>query len=332
MKRWRKVVQICQLLILRSCGTDQELGQLLKDLSKACQEWGFLRLLNHGLSSDLLRRLGEQMRRLFSLPIEVKRNAPCPPKHEIGFYSGADEHIFVKLIWHEGLQLFCDPKCVDEHTGTFWPSGEFSCDIIVDEAVHLGCCSLVIKEYTRASQDLGLELLDYLTTALNLDSSKFKHHCKGTNSCLRLNYYPICEMAADTLGLIPHADDDALTILFEDQVGGLQIRKDNKWFAIKPQPNSLLVNVGDILQVWSNSIYPSVVHRVAVNSEKRRLSAALFLYPEQESVIEPAKGLIDADHPAKYKQFLFEEYRASFYDGELIDTAKPRFQLIEIKD
>ncbi|KAJ7564301.1 hypothetical protein O6H91_02G012000 [Diphasiastrum complanatum] len=303
---------------LRNAG-DEELGQLLKDLAKACQEWGFIRLFNHGLTSDLLRRLEEQMWRLFSLPIEVKRNAPCPPKREIGFFSGADEHIFVKLIWHEGLQLFCDPKCVDEHAEKFWPCGggeEFKS---------------VIKEYMRASQHLGLELLHYLTTALNLDSSKFKTHCEGTNSCLRLNYYPICERPADALGLNAHADDDALTILFEDQVGGLQVLKDNKWFSIQPQPDSLVVNVGDILEVWSNSIYPSVVHRVAVNSEKRRVSAALFLYPEPESVIEPATELIDADHPAKFKQFSFEEYRISFYDGELIDKAKARFKLIELK-
>ncbi|KAJ7300060.1 hypothetical protein O6H91_Y082100 [Diphasiastrum complanatum] len=188
MIRWRKLVQICQLSIFRSCGT------------QVMRSW------------DSFSRI--------SLSIEVKRNAPCPPNQEIGFYSGVDTHILANLIWHESFQLFCNPTYVDEHTEKLWPNG---------------------GEYMRASQHLGLELLHYLTTALNLDSSKFKTHCEGTNSCLRLNYYPISERPADTIGLNAHADDDALTVLFEDMVGGLQVRKDNKWFAIKPQPNSLVL-------------------------------------------------------------------------------------------
>nr|QWQ66225.1 Fe(II)/2-oxoglutarate-dependent dioxygenase 1 [Phlegmariurus tetrastichus] len=298
--------------------SEADLDELLKDLLRACQEWGFFRIVNHGVNAELFQKLEEQTLRLFLLPVEAKRNAPCPLNHEIGFYSGADSHIFKHLIWHEGLQLFCDPVCVDEHAQKFWPNGdgeEFSS---------------TIKEYMKVSQDLGLEILRYLASAVKIDPSKLTKHCTGTNSGLRLNYYPICDRPADTLGLSAHADDDALTILYEDQVGGLQVQRDNKWFAVKPQPNTLVVNVGDILQVWSNDLYTSVVHRVVVNNQKRRVSAALFLYPEPESLIEPAAEVIDEDHPCKYKQFPFEEYRVSFYEGDLISKPKSRFKLIQL--
>jgi isopenicillin N synthase-like dioxygenase len=77
----------------------------------------------------------------------------------------------------------------------------------------------------------------------------FPSGCDETTCFLRLNRYPACPFAADTFGLVPHTDSDFLTVLCQDQVGGLQLMKDSRWVAVKPRPDALIVNIGDLFQV-----------------------------------------------------------------------------------
>ena len=85
--------------------------------------------------------------------------------------------------------------------------------------------------------------------AANLGHDEAPAGCDGTTCFLRLNRYPACPFAADTFGLVPHTDSDFLTILCQDQVGGLQLRKDARWVAVKPHADALIVNIGDLFQV-----------------------------------------------------------------------------------
>ena len=78
---------------------------------------------------------------------------------------------------------------------------------------------------------------------------QFLEGCDKRTCFLRLNRYPPCPFSPDAFGLVPHTDSDFLTVLCQDQVGGLQLMKGSRWVAIKPVPYALIVNIGDLFQV-----------------------------------------------------------------------------------
>ncbi|KAG6689557.1 hypothetical protein I3843_11G179700 [Carya illinoinensis] len=115
--------------------------------------------------------------------------------------------------------------------------------------------------------------------------------------------YPPCPFAPEVFGLMPHTDSSFLTILHQDQVGGLQFMKDGKWFRVKPNPEALIVNIGDLFQALSNDVFKSIKHKVVSSGDVERFSVAYFYCPSAEAVIQ------SCTKPALYKQFSFKEYQ-----------------------
>ncbi|KAF5478833.1 hypothetical protein F2P56_005362 [Juglans regia] len=115
--------------------------------------------------------------------------------------------------------------------------------------------------------------------------------------------YPPCPFTPEVFGLVPHTDSSFLTILYQDQVGGLQFMKDGKWFRVKPNPEALIVNIGDLFQALSNDVFKSIKHKVVSTRDVERFSVAYFYCPFAEAVIQ------SCTKPALYKQFSFGEYQ-----------------------
>ncbi|KAF8666539.1 hypothetical protein HU200_053660 [Digitaria exilis] len=109
---------------------------------------------------------------------------------------------------------------------------------------------------------------------------------------LRMNYYPPCPSIPEkVLGFSPHSDGSFFTILTEvNSVKGLQIRRHGAWIPVNPQPKSLLVNVGDFLEIMTNGKYKSIEHRVTINSHMERLSISAFNNPKIDGVVSPVLG------------------------------------------
>lgn len=101
---------------------------------------------------------------------------------------------------------------------------------------------------------LGQRLAEILAEKMGDKSSFFEENCLPSTCYLRLNRYPPCPMASQVHGLMPHTDSDFLTILHQDQVGGLQLVKDGKWIAVKPNPDALIINIGDLFQVLPSTL------------------------------------------------------------------------------
>ncbi|XP_071724615.1 protein LATERAL BRANCHING OXIDOREDUCTASE 1-like [Rutidosis leptorrhynchoides] len=105
------------------------------------------------------------------------------------------------------------------------------------------------------------------------------------------------------LGLKPHADGATITVLLQDkQVGGLQFLKDDCWFTASTAPDALLINTCDYMEIMSNGIFKSPVHRVVTNSKRERVSITIFGYPHPEEEIEPLQELVDETTPRMYKK------------------------------
>jgi len=114
----------------------------------------------------------------------------------------------------------------------------------------------VADAMSRVAKAVAVALAGSLMQGRRQAAEAFPAGCDETTCFLRLNRYPACPFAPDTFGLVPHTDSDFLTVLCQDQVGGLQLMKDARWVAVKPHPDALIVNIGDLFQVTVRRLPP----------------------------------------------------------------------------
>ncbi|MCD7447985.1 hypothetical protein HAX54_036805 [Datura stramonium] len=121
--------------------------------------------------------------------------------------------------------------------------------------------------------------------------------------------YPACPQPELVMGLPPHSDFGLLTLLIQNEVGGLQIQRNGKWININPIPNSILVNTGDHLEIFTNGKYKSVLHRAAVN-KVARISIGIASGPAMNATVGPAHSPLiqNETFPPLYVPMKFSEY------------------------
>ncbi|KAM0892449.1 hypothetical protein ACQ4PT_025753 [Festuca glaucescens] len=132
---------------------------------------------------------------------------------------------------------------------------------------------------------------------------------------VRINHYVPCSRPDVVLGFKAHSDDGVLAILLVDNhVSALQVLKDGLWYTVPTNPRTLLINIGDFMEVMSNGIFMSPVHRVVANSEKERTSLAMFYGLDPEKEFGPAADLLHDNQPARYRKLKTRDYMAGFYE------------------
>ncbi|PHU17319.1 Gibberellin 2-beta-dioxygenase 8 [Capsicum chinense] len=252
-------------------------------IAKASSEWGFFQVVNHGVSLELLRKMSREQMKLFKAPFEIKATAGL--LNNSYRWGNSTATCPKQFSWSEAFHIpltkISEATCYGEFT----------------------TLREVMMEYATSMQDLANSLAGVLVRKLGHKDSEIREICNESTCFLRLNHYPACEISEEIFGLVPHTDSDFLTILDQDEVGGLQLMKDSKWVAVKPNHNALIVNIGDFFQAWSNDVYKSVEHKVMANGKKERFSIAYFLCPPYDSLIGSCK------EPSVYKKFTFGEYR-----------------------
>lgn len=112
----------------------------------------------------------------------------------------------------------------------------------------------VCQEYCEAMSNLSLCIMELLGMSLGIDPSYLRDFFEGNDSIMRLNYYPPCQKPDQTLGTGPHCDPTSLTILHQDDVGGLEVYVDEKWHSILPNKEAFVVNIGDTFMVSSSMV------------------------------------------------------------------------------
>ncbi|OMO64910.1 Oxoglutarate/iron-dependent dioxygenase [Corchorus olitorius] len=230
-----------------------------EEIARAAHEWGFFQVVNHGISRDILENMREEQVKVFKQPFETKLLNFSAGSYRWGTPNSATS--IRQLSWSEAFHI---------------PSSALSPS------------SSSLQQFATEVASLAQELAEILAEKImgHKSSTYFQENCLPSTCYLRLNRYPPCPIASQIFGLMPHTDSDFLTILHQDQVGGLQLEKDGKWVAVKPNPEALIINIGDLFQAWSNGYYKSVQHCVVTNPTKERFSAAYFLCPSCETVIE----------------------------------------------
>ncbi|GAB2299055.1 hypothetical protein Dimus_033129 [Dionaea muscipula] len=266
----------------------------LSKFDKACKEWGFFQLINHGVGISLLDTVKKEVTGFFKMPMEEKKKYL-----QHGDIQGYGQH-FVKseeqkLDWGDLLYLIMLPVHMRNNRGLFSE---------LPPALRES-----LERYSDELKKLALFMLDCIAKALNMKADEMRDLYEGARQGMRMNYYPPCPQPDVAIGLTPHSDASALTILLQiNEVEGLHIKKDRRWIAVKPLPNAFIVNIGDTLEILTNGMYNSVEHRAVVNSEKERLSIATFHGARLDGEIGPAPSLITPQSPALFRRIKALDY------------------------
>ncbi|KAH7567867.1 hypothetical protein ACOSP7_009915 [Xanthoceras sorbifolium] len=271
---------------------------LVKDIFEACNQWGFFLITDHGISPSLIQRLQEVGQEFFKLPKEEKEayaNDPSSGKFE-GYGTKMTKNQDEKVEWVDYFFHLMTPKTKINYD--HWPKNPPSYREVTDA-------------YNKEILRITYQLLELLSEGLGL-SGKVLESRLGNEEIeleMKINMYPPCPQPQLALGVEPHTDMSALTILVSNDVPGLQLWKDGNWVAVNYLPNALFVHVGDQLEVLSNGKYKSVLHRSVVNKEHMRMSWAVFCTPPHEALIGPLPELVDDQNPAKFSTKTYAEYR-----------------------
>jgi len=275
-------------------GFDQDYeGNLLRsEFRRCCEDWGCFRLTNHGIPDALIGRVQILCRDMFKLPTETKEKKVSPLM--IGRYIKGGP----RTPFYESIGIGPDFEAIHEFSDLMWPHGNQTFCQVMPE-----CC----ERMKELSDQIHKIILANLGVS-NYYASHFEH-CKFW---LRMNEYQVsCDEASGSITFPAHTDGSSITILHEDDVGGLQVlSKAGNWVEVKPTPNSFIIFIGDTLQAWSNNRIRSSKHRVIVKGRQSRLSLAFFRLLPDEMEIEAPPELVDTEHPRRYRAFRYSEYTA----------------------
>jgi isopenicillin N synthase-like dioxygenase len=286
---------------------DCPVADCVEEIAIACREWGFFQVVNFGIAPELMAQVENVGAAFFALPAISKRQVSRTQDNPFGFY---DQELTKNL--RDRKEIFDSAPL--EHTP--WPSSpnEFR---------------WVLEEYTQACHALALRLLELCCAGLTGQSDVLSpYFTAGHSGFLRLNYYPHeRNLAADLPGAGPfgiseHTDAGALTLLMQDEVPGLQVLQGDGWNDVDPLFNALTVNIGDMMQVWSNGRYQAPLHRVRASAGRSRSSVAYFLNPAYATVAEPLPALLAPGHQANYSPVPWEEFRRLRAQGDYDDYGK----------
>jgi len=277
--------------------------RIAAQISSAAENWGFFQIINHGVPDSLISRVQAASKAFFQLPIEGKDAYANEPKNPIGYGSklGYSSDGEAKLDWGDYYYNGLWPPARREMTK--WPIQLSDFTEAMDE--YSGEMSKLFEWVMKVlSRDLGLETENSLNESVGGERKELH---------IRINYYPQCPQPDLVVGLAPHSDIVALTILLDDQIPGLQIRKDGGWLDVQCVPGALVVNIGDQLEILSNGKYKSIEHRSVVHKDRSRMSWDVFCSPVPDVVISPRTELTDEKHPPLYQGVSYGEYRMNFF-------------------
>jgi isopenicillin N synthase-like dioxygenase len=304
--------------------TGDQSGQeaVAREIHKACRETGFFYVSHHGLKQDLIDAQFAWAARFFALPLEEKlalhmKNSPsasgyepiggqtldsqdasadlAPPDLKEGYYCGPEDGAATLAVnqWPAALPGFRDQ----------------------------------MLSYATSVRHVADHLMRLLARSLDLPADWFApFHIRPTMTLRIIKYPPHPADALDNqLGAGAHTDWGGITLLAQDDAGGLEVRNAaGHWIQAPPIPGTLIVNLGDLVARWTNGVYTSNMHRVRNKSSSgARYSMPFFFGPQPDSVIEPIPGTAGADRPRLFPTCTAAEHMDEMFRRSYGFSTKP---------
>lgn len=292
-------------------GTDKE--GVAAAVRAAAENLGFLYVSGHGVPQQLIDDTFAASRGFFALPTDVKDSVKINPSHRgyMGF-GNATYSDKVKPNLNETFLMGLDqgPDDADVQAGTpmhgpnQWPAGQ-------------ELFRAQVESYHAALLGLGHTMLRIFGTSLGLGEDFFGPHFTKPMPFVRLLHYPsqAPDRADNEFGIAPHTDYGFLTILAQDNVGGLQVkRRGGGWIDAPYIPGTFVVNIADMLMQWSNDRWVSTPHRVINTTGRERYSIAFFFDPTYHTLVECIPSCQGPDNPAKYEPITWGGYLKRRFD------------------
>ena len=257
------------------------------EIRAACLTSGFFYIGNHGIAQEIIEAVHTEGQRFFRQPLDVKRQAAVNARHR-GFNALGDALMYearkpdYKEFFSVGLDL---------------PEGDP--DVLAGEKLRgpnnwppdMAGFRVALETYYAAMLACGADLMRAVAVSLDLVPDFFVPRYLKPLQRTQIVYYPPQppELGGDQFGVAPHTDFGCITLLWQDDNGGLEVlnRSSGAWIPAPPIPGTLVINVADLLARWTNDRYASTPHRVINRSGRERLSIATFHDPDYKALVDP---------------------------------------------
>ncbi|MBN7763111.1 isopenicillin N synthase family oxygenase [Nitratireductor aquibiodomus] len=273
---------------------------------------GFLYIVGHQIAQEDIEAVREASRQFFALPEEEKLKLRID-KNFRGYLPFAGSTIVTSSVAtvskpNQSESLFFmhevdadDPRVAADKPlqgPNQWP-----------DAVMLPEFRETIERYVDQMNTLARKMVGAISISLGLSPDELNSHFDDPTTFLRLLHYPTQPAEEGLFGSAPHTDYGFITLLAQDDVGGLEVKnKCGDWVPAPPIPNSFVMNVGDILARWSNDVFVSTPHRVINRSGRERYSQPFFFDPSMEAQIEALPACVPEGAAPKYEPVLYGDY------------------------
>ncbi|KAI0354973.1 thymine dioxygenase [Trametes cingulata] len=286
---------------------------------------GFVYLVNHGIPADKIRSMFEWSKRFFALPMEVKQLAPHPPSgtHHRGYSAPGVEKVVQHVYDKDNLaEIRAKAPDVKESFECGWEESEQMPNIWLPDGVLPGFREACL-DFFWTCHETELQILRALAIGLGISEDHLVKYHNAHDNQLRILHYPSVpaqELLDEKISRIDaHSDFGSITLLLQDDVGGLEIEDPNnpgRFISVPPIEGTLVVNAGDFMMRWSNDVIRSTIHRVrapprlttADGMTPERYSIPYFCAPDFSVVVECLPGTYSEEVPPKYEPISARQY------------------------
>jgi len=281
---------------------DGDRAAFVAELGAAYREWGFAGIRNHGIAQSLIDGAYEVFCQFFALPADVKMQyhvkggGGARGYTPFGVETAKDsKYPDLKEFWHIGREIPRDSKYAEVMAPNLWPT-----EVAGFQQYGYGLF--------EALDALGSRVLRALALHIDLPEAYFDDKTNFGNSILRpIHYPPITSPDIPNVRAGAHEDINLITLLVGASAQGLEVKsRKGEWVPFTADADTIVVNIGDMLQRLTNHVYPSTTHRVVnppgEQARKPRYSVPFFLHPNPDFMIDVLPSCVDADNPSRYPQ------------------------------
>lgn len=286
--------------------------EVQRAVADACAQWGFFQVIGHAVAPSLMASAAEETRLFFAAAKADKRALARSRDNPWGFY---DRELTKNA--RDKKEIFDIGPDVVGRAGdgpfagvTPWPAWQPT-------------FATSMRNYFLACEALSAQLVELICAGLAAPRALLRSAFEPEHtSFLRLNYYPVEDPLADEgeggadFGIHHHTDAGALTVLLQDEVSGLQVYRNGAWWTVRPARDAFVINIGDMMQVWSNDLYQAPIHRVLAMDRNERRSLPFFYNPSYETVVEPLAEVLSEGRRAHYRGISWGDFRRRRADGD----------------
>lgn len=233
-------------------------AEIVRAIRKASETWGFFQMVNHGIPITIIEEVLEGVRRFHEQPQEMKMEwYSRDSKQPVKYYCNGDLHVSNAANWRDSISCefpdgTLDPEALPrvcrlvplDSTPTNSRSNSLGLLFVTNFS-----CRKEITAYIKCMAELKEMVGELLSEALGLSSDHLKQMGCTETQTLVCHYYPGCPQPDLTLGATKHSDPSFITILLQDNIGGLQVLHQNQWVDVPPVHGALVANLGDFMQV-----------------------------------------------------------------------------------